>query len=155
MNNKKKIQHANKQMLGQFYTTNQEYILQGMKIPDNIVNIIEPFTGNGDLITFIEKEKEKNKVKYKIECYDIEPKKNYIIKKDTIKDPPNYNNKYLITNPPYLARNKSKDKSLFVKYDVNDLYKCVIKDILTNICLGGIFIIPLNFWSSIRIADIE
>ena len=61
----------------------------------------------------------------------------------------------MITNPPYLARNKSKDKSLFNKYDVNDLYKCVIKDILTNICLGGIFIIPLNFWSSIRIADIE
>jgi len=147
-----------KQILGQFYTTNQEYILQGMKIPNNIKNIIEPFTGNGDLITFIEKEQEKNnmlKEQYIIECYDIEPKKNYIIKKDTIKNPPDYKNKYLITNPPYLARNKSKDKSLFDKYDVNDLYKCVIKDILTNICLGGIFIIPLNFWSSIRLADIE
>ena len=144
-----------KQMLGQFYTTNHEYILQGMKIPNNIKNIIEPFTGNGDLITFIEKEETKNNVKYIIECYDIEPKKNYIIKKDTIKNPPDYKNKFLITNPPYLARNKSKDKSLFDKYDVNDLYKCVIKDILTNICLGGIFIIPLNFWSSIRLADIE
>jgi len=144
-----------KQRLGQFYTTNHEYILQGMKIPDNINNIIEPFTGNGDLIIFIENEQKKNNVKYIIECYDIEPKKNYIIKKDTINNPPDYNNKYLITNPPYLARNKSKDKSLFNKYYVNDLYKCVIKNILTNICLGGIFIIPLNFWSSIRIADIE
>lgn len=144
-----------KQVLGQFYTTKQEYILQGMKIPNNIKNIIEPFAGNGDLITFVEKEQELNKVKYKIECYDIEPKKDYIIKQDTIKTPINYNNKYLITNPPYLARNKSKDKTLFDKYDVNDLYKCVIKNILTNICLGGILIIPLNFWSSIRIADIE
>lgn len=44
---------------------------------------------------------------------------------------------------------------MFNKYDVNDLYKCVIKNILTNICLGGIFIIPLNFWSSIRSSDIE
>lgn len=85
----------------------------------------------------------------------IQNQKNYIIKKDTIKNPPDYKNKFLITNPPYLARNKSKDKSLFDKYAVNDLYKCVIKDILTNICLGGIFIIPLNFWSSIRLADIE
>ena len=144
-----------KQILGQFYTTNQEYILQGIKIPNDIKNIIEPFTGNGDLITFIEKEQEKNNVKYIIECYDIEPKKNYITKRDTINNPPDYKNKYLITNPPYLARNKSKDKTLFDKYDVNDLYKCVIKDILTNICLGGIFIIPLNFWSSIRLADIE
>ena len=113
---------SNKQELGQFYTTNQEYILQGMKIPDNIKTIIEPFTGNGDLLTFIEKEK------YIIECYDIDPKKKYIIKKNTIKNPPNYKDKYLITNPPYLARNKSKDKSLFDKYDVNDLYKCVIKN---------------------------
>ena len=140
---------SNKQELGQFYTTNQEYILQGMKIPDNIKTIIEPFTGNGDLLTFIEKEK------YIIECYDIEPKKKYIIKKDTIKNPPNYKDKYLITNPPYLARNKSKNKTLFDIYDVNDLYKCVIKEILTNVCIGGILIIPLNFWSSIRLADIE
>ena len=145
--NKKKLK---KKSLGQFYTTHQEYILQGMKIPDNIKNIIEPFTGNGDLLTFIEKDK----IKYKIECYDIDPKKDFIIKQDTIKNPPSYKDKYLITNPPYLARNKSKDKKLFDKYDVNDLYKCVIKEILTNICLGGIFIIPLNFWSSIRIADI-
>uniref|UniRef100_A0A6C0DXH6 Uncharacterized protein n=1 Tax=viral metagenome TaxID=1070528 RepID=A0A6C0DXH6_9ZZZZ len=140
---------SNKQELGQFYTTNQEYILQGMKIPDNIKTIIEPFTGNGDLLTFIEKEK------YIIECYDIDPKKKYIIKKNTIKNPPNYKDKYLITNPPYLARNKSKDKTLFDIYDVNDLYKCVIKEILTNVCIGGILIIPLNFWSSIRLADIE
>ena len=154
-NKENKENKISKKVLGQFYTTNHEYILQGIKIPDNIKNIIEPFTGNGDLITFIESEQEKNKVKYNIECYDIDPKKNNIIKKDTIKNPPNYTNKYLITNPPYLARNKSKDKSLFDKYGVNDLYKCVIKDILTNICLGGIFIIPLNFWSSIRIADIE
>jgi hypothetical protein len=140
-----------KQVYGQFYTTNHEYILQGFHIPDNINSIIEPFTGNGDLITFIEK----NNIKYNIECYDIDPKKEYIVKRDTINDPPIYTNKFLITNPPYLARNKSKSKILFDKYDVNDLYKCVIKEILTNTCLGGILIIPLNFWSSIRLADIN
>jgi hypothetical protein len=150
-----KEKNINKQMLGQFYTTHHEYILQNMKIPDSITNIIEPFTGNGDLITFIEKQQKINNVNYNIECYDIEPTKNSIIKQDTIKNPPSYNNKYLITNPPYLARNKCKNKSLFDKYDVNDLYKCVIKEILTNVCLGGIFIIPLNFWSSIRLADIK
>ena len=139
----------NKKIYGQFYTTNYEYILQGFKIPDNIKNIIEPFTGNGDLLNFIEKDK------YNIECYDIEPKKDFIINQDTIENPPDYNNKYIITNPPYLARNKSTNKLLFDKYNVNDLYKCFIKEILTNICLGGIIIIPLNFWSSIRSADIE
>lgn len=141
----------NKKKLGQFYTTNHEYILQGMKIPENIRVIIEPFAGNGDLIDFIKK----NNTDYTIECYDIDPKKEYITKRDTINNPPVYQDKFLITNPPYLARNKSKNKSLFDKYGVNDLYKCVIKEILSNLCLGGILIVPLNFWSSIRIADVE
>jgi hypothetical protein len=149
MSKKDKIQ--NKKNLGQFYTTRQEYILNGMMIPNNIENIIEPFCGNGDLLVFIEKTDRK----FNIECYDIDPKKEFIIKRDTINNPPDYNNKFLITNPPYLARNKSKSKILFDKYDVNDLYKCVIKELLTNKCLGGIFIIPLNFWSSIRCADIQ
>jgi hypothetical protein len=122
-----------------------------MKIPDNIQNIVEPFTGNGDLLPFIKK----HNINYNIECYDIEPKNDFTIKKDTICFPPDYNNKFIITNPPYLARNKSKNKLVFDKYEVNDLYKCLIKEVLSNICQGGIFIVPLNFWSSIRISDIE
>jgi hypothetical protein len=147
--------NISKQILGQFYTTNYKYILNGIHIPLNITHIVEPFTGNCDLISFIKIEENNNNTKYIIESFDIEPVQNYIIKQDTILNPPNYNNKYLITNPPYLARNKSKNKLLFDKYNVNDLYKCVIKEILTNVCLGGILILPLNFWCSIRIADID
>jgi hypothetical protein len=139
-----------KKELGQFFTTHHEYILQNMIIPKSVKNIVEPFCGNGDLLKFIEK----FDIKYNIECYDIEPKKKNIIKKDTLMNPPNYTGKYIITNPPYLARNKTSNKSIFDKYDVNDLYKCLIKELITNICDGGILIIPLNFWSSIRISDI-
>ena len=139
-----------KKQLGQFYTTHYKKILQNMYIPDNIKNIIEPFCGNGDLLNFIE-----DKSKYNIECYDIEPKKDFIINQDTILNPPNYNNKFIITNPPYLARNKNDIKSLYDKYDVNDLYKCFIKELTKNKCIGGIIIIPLNFFSSIRKNDID
>jgi hypothetical protein len=45
-----------------------------MSIPDYITNIIEPFAGNGDLVEFIEK----NRSDCNVECYDIEPKKDYI-----------------------------------------------------------------------------
>ena len=140
-----------KKKFGQFYTTNQKYILNGFTIPNKIINIIEPFAGNGDLKNFIDKDDKQ----YQVEYYDIQPKQDYIIKKDTLNNPPDYKNKFLITNPPYLARNKSNDKSIFNKYDVNDLYKCLVKELLTNICLGGILIIPLNFWSSIRKNDIK
>jgi hypothetical protein len=144
------MSNTNKKNLGQFYTTNYEYILQDMIIDNNITNIIEPFCGNGDLLKFI-----KNKEIYNIECYDIDPKHDYIIYKDTLLNPPSYTNKFILTNPPYLARNKCINKNIFDKYNENDLYKCFIKELLINECLGGIIIIPLNFWCSIRKNDIK
>lgn len=139
----------NKKEYGQFMTTNYKYILQNLNIPEYIENIIEPFCGNGDLLNFFDKDK------YKYECYDIDPKKEFIEKRDTLLNPPDYKNKFVITNPPYLARNRSTNKEIFEKYKVNDLYKCFIKEIINNSPNGGILIIPLNFWSSIRKTDIE
>lgn len=140
----KKINH------GQFYTTNYKYILQNMKIPEEINTIIEPFAGTRELLNFIE-----DKKKYNIELYDINPQYKNIKKRDTLKNPPDYDNKFILTNPPYLARNKSNDKTLYDKYNCNDLYKCFIINIINSKCIGGIIIIPLNFMSSIRKSDIE
>ena len=138
-----------KNELGQFYTTNYKYILTNMYIPDNIKTIIEPFAGKCNLLDFI------NKEKYNIELYDIDPKYKNTIKKDTLKNPPVYKNKFVLTNPPYLARNKNKNKELYDLYNTNDLYKCFIINLINDICLGGIIIIPLNFISSIRKSDIN
>jgi len=138
-----------KTQLGQFYTTNYNYILSGMEIPTNTTCIIEPFVGNGDLLNFIDNDN------HVIEIYDIDPKYPNTIKQDTLKNPPNYNNKFILTNPPYLARNKNKNKELYDKYKCNDLYKCFITNLIENVCNGGIIIIPLNFMSSIRKSDIE
>jgi hypothetical protein len=140
-----------KQALGQFMTTNQEHILQNLFIPPNVNNIIEPFAGKGDLIKFIPEQDNRA-----IEMFDIDPQTPETIRRDTIKTPPVYSNKFVLTNPPYLARNKSQDKCLFDKYNENDLYKCFLSELLTENCpIGGIIIIPLNFWSSIRNADIQ
>ena len=139
-----------KSVLGQFYTTNYQYILHDFYIPDEITAIIEPFAGNGDLLKFI-----KNRKKYNIECYDIDPKQPDIVKRDTLMNPPLYDGKFVLTNPPYLARNKNKDKTLYDRYECNDLYKCFIKSIANSGCIGGIMIIPLNFISSIRKSDIQ
>jgi hypothetical protein len=141
----------NKKNLGQFYTTNYKHILQNMYIPDNVSNIIEPFAGNCDLLNFIED----TNCEYNVKCYDIDPKKDFIIKQDTLLNPPDLDNAFIITNPPYLARNKSSDKGVFNKYNTNDLYKCFIQILINSNCLGGIIIIPLNFLCSIRKADIE
>lgn len=135
-------------MLGQFYTENYAYIFQKMEIPLNIENIIEPFAGEGHLFELIDIDK-------RLESYDIEPKHPSVIKRDTLFDPPSYENKYILTNPPFLARNKCKDKKIFDKYKQNDLYKCFISCIIKEVCLGGMIILPLNFLCSIRKGDVE
>jgi hypothetical protein len=147
-NNKK-----NKKTNGQFYTTNSKYILEGLNpIPNDISFIIEPFAGNGDLINWLNE----NEIKREIICYDIQPKKEYIIQRDTLKNPPDYENSYVLTNPPFLARNKCENKELFDLYDTNDLYKCFLKSLTQGKkCKGGIIIIPAGFFFSPRDIDVK
>jgi hypothetical protein len=143
---------SNKKELGQFFTSNYNYILQDLQIPRNTTHIIEPFAGNGDLINFIPDSLIGECI---IECFDIEPQHPFILQRDTLTDPPCYNDTFILTNPPYLARNKCATKRLFDLYNVNDLYKCFLVNLISNTCSGGIVIIPLNFWSSIRKMDVE
>lgn len=138
-----------KKELGQFYTTNYKYILSGMSIPPGTSIIIEPFVGDGSCLKFLDN------CMYDIEAYDIDPKYPGAVRRDTLMDPPDYRGKFVLTNPPYLARNKSKNKSIYDKYKLNDLYKCFLKSIIDNPCKNGIIIIPLNFLSSIRKSDVE
>lgn len=144
---------TNKKNKGQFYTTNSAYILDAMPLPPNNIRcIIEPFAGKGDLLEWIEK----SGCKIRVEAYDIEPKKGGILQRDTLLNPPDYNDSWIITNPPYLARNKSGNKDIYEMYDTNDLYKCFITSVVNqNNCVGGIFIIPAGFFFSARDIDVR
>ena len=109
-----------KKSKGQFYTTNSSYILEGFPLPpSDIRSIIEPFAGKGDLIDWIKK----SGCNTKIQAFDIEPKSENIKERDTLLNPPDYKDSWIITNPPYLARNKSINKEVFDMYETNDLYK--------------------------------
>ena len=102
-------------------------------------SLIEPFCGNGDLLSLFPLGE--------WECYDIEPHSNSI-QRDTLLNPPVYKNKWVITNPPYLAQNKAKDKTIYSLYDVDDLYKASMISMLD--ADGGILIIPTNFFTDER-----
>ena len=140
---------SSKQQLGQFMTTNYLYILKNMTIPEDTTIIVEPFCGNGDLLKFVDNDE------IILECYDIEPQNETTIQRDSLIDPPSYEGKFVLTNPPYLARNKAQNKRPFDMYSMNDLFKCFIASMLNNNPDGGIMIIPLNFLCSIRKGDIE
>ena len=122
------------------YTTKAEEICSNLVkyIPEG-VKLIEPFVGDGDLLPLFPN--------HIWEKFDIENKIDSI-QQDTLINPPEYSGKWVITNPPYLAKNKAKDKTIFIKYNVDDLYKATLLSILD--CEGGILIIPTNFLTDER-----
>lgn len=119
---------------GQFYTRRAQYIIGNLIGDlDGGLEVVEPFCGEGDLLIF----------ENQCRMYDIDPKIPNCEKRDTLLDPPDYTGKLVVTNPPFLARNKNKDKTIYDKFEVGDLYKAAVKSIMP--CAGGILIIPLNF----------
>jgi len=137
---------------GQFYTTHCKYILEGFAPPATPGRIIEPFAGKGDLLKWLIDQGYTEPV----ESYDIAPKTTEypIVERDTLLNPPDYTDAWILTNPPYLARNKSENKAVFDKYDTNDLYKCFLDSIGPN-ARGGILIIPAGFFFSPRDIDVR
>ena len=127
----------------QHYSKN-ELLLDGLSdlIPLE-ANIIEPFYGRGDLVRNFE-------VK---EFYDIAFPEGLPQCRDTLLSPPSYKGKWVITNPPYLAKNKAKDKMIFNKYPYDDLYKIALSTMLE--AEGGILVIPLNFFTDEKSKEIR
>ena len=127
------------------YTTKAQEICANLikHIPKD-VELIEPFVGDGDLLPLFPN--------HQWEKYDIEDKGNNIVQ-NTLMSPPSYKNKWVITNPPYLAKNKASDKTIFTKYNTDDLYKATLLSILD--CDGGILIIPTNFLTDERTGDVR
>lgn len=128
----------------QHFTTNYNIILHNIDFkPDEA---IDPFAGDKDLVKY---SPNTNWI-----LYDIDPRYNDIIKNDSLLNPPDYTNKTVITNPPYLAKNKTKEfTSIFNKYNVDDLYKASILSLIG--CKNGILIIPINFFTDERSASVR
>jgi hypothetical protein len=156
---------AKKKVKGQFFSANAVDILQGLTTPvllDNVV-VIEPFVGRGDLVSYI---RSNRAFRGRIECHDIDPSADLLeentrtalgvefTERDTLLNPPDYSNKFVLTNPPFLAGNKSKDKvtkQILNKYDTDDLFKCAVLSWTrgTQLPCGGMVILPIAFFLSL------
>ena len=136
-----------KNQLGQFFTTNSDYILQGFEEFIKNKEIIDPFAGNQDLFKWAEK----NNCK-KIAGFDYDKKycdNKKVFHNDSLNNLKKY--KFVCTNPPYLHKNKAdkKTKERFfsgANSYFEDLYQVSIFSILN--CEEGILIVPLNFLSA-------
>lgn len=122
----------------QHYTVYKNKICNGLLgyIPEDAV-LVEPFVGAGDLLSLFPT--------HRWEKYDCDPKIPDCVKQDTLINVPNYRGRYVITNPPYLAKNKAEDDLIYELYGLDDLYKIALKTTMQS--EGGILIIPTNFFS--------
>lgn len=136
-----------KKQLGQFFTTNSDYILQGF---DSFVKnkiVIDPFAGNQDLILWA-----KSNGCKKVTGFDCDKKyidNKIVFQNDSINSIKKY--KFICTNPPYLHKNKAdkktkKDFFSGINSEFEDLYQVSINSILNS--EEGILIVPLNFLSA-------
>lgn len=141
---------SKKKQLGQFNTTNKDYILAGFEsfIPGK--QWVDPFAGNGDLLYWAE-----SHGATAISGFDVDESKttSLVGYRNSLRNPLDYTGKWVIANPPYLARNKNHTDTIYVDNNQDDLYKIALKTIMG--AEGGILILPLNFLSSIEAKDIR
>ena len=136
-----------KTQLGQFFTTNSDYILRGFEEFVKNKEIIDPFAGNQDLFKWAEKNNCKKITGFDCDKKYVDSKK--VFYNDSLNNLKKY--KFVCTNPPYLHKNKAdkKTKERFfsgINSCFEDLYQVSIFSIFN--CEEGILIVPLNFLSA-------
>lgn len=143
---KRHTKQSKKQKKGQFFTSNASELLKKYAHLVEGKDIIDPFAGDCDLLKWATENNAKSVV-----SYDIEPKTPDTEKRDSLLNPPDFEGKFLLTNPPYLCSNKNKDKKVYDKWGYNDLYKCHIASFVRAKKINeGILILPSNFLSEGR-----
>lgn len=136
-----------KSQLGQFFTTNADYILYGLESFVRNKVITDPFAGNQDLFVWAIKHRCKKITGFDCDKKYVDNKK--VFYNDSINNPKEY--KFILTNPPYLHKNKADNntKTKFfsgIHAGFEDLYQVSIYSILNSD--EGVVIVPLNFLSA-------
>jgi hypothetical protein len=88
-------------------------------------------------------------------AYASEPRTSHIFNRDCLANPPKYSGAYILSYPPWNRKNDSDDKSLFDKYNTDNLYKCFIKTLLADPPLGGTIVVPFSVFSGTRDSEIK
>ncbi len=132
----------NKKQLGQFFTKNVGYILQGFEEYIIGKSVIDPFAGGGDLLQWAEKYNSTSIKGYDIDSSLVDNKT--IFYNDSLTSPLNYT--FVLTNPPYLYQNKLADNTILKHSKHTDLFQLSLEKIMSSD--EGIVIVPINFLSA-------
>jgi hypothetical protein len=139
---KRHVRQSKKQALGQYYTTKACDALQGYESVVCNKHVIDPFAGNGDLLSWAQ-----SNGALEVVGYDIQPTRNDYIQRDTLLDPPDFSGSVVLSNPPYLSANKCRtgDKRTYSMWGESDYYKCHLASLENHGCDEALVILPTNF----------
>lgn len=135
---------SKKKDLGQFFTTNSDYILQGFEHYVRGKVVMDPFVGLCDLLNWADRNGAKS-----TSGLDIDPQmvNARVSLNDSLKYIPY--TPFNITNPPYLGKNKmSASMKNDYPMEYEDLYLLSLKKIIDSGTDEGIIVIPVNFFSA-------
>ena len=141
---KRHTEQNHKQALGQYFTSNADRVLSGFEHCVKDKHVVDPFAGAGDLLRWAHSNGAAS-----VGGYDLEPQNSEYIQNDSIVNPPDYTGKIVVSNPPYLSKNKYKgDKAPFEQWQQDNLYKCHLASLVS--ADEFIEIIPTNFFCESR-----
>ena len=130
----------NKRNLGAFYTTNTSAVFGHY---DQLIasqqHITDPFVGEGYLLQYASRLGVES-----VTGVDNNPD----VSPDTVNNSimsPVWLDGFIFTNPPYLLNNKASDKTAFVKWGVDDLFKASLK-MLSQFSNEGLVVVPQNLF---------
>ena len=112
---------SKKRSLGQFFTTNSDYILQGFSGFVKNKEITDPFAGNRDLLDWVKNNKCKKFIGY--DCDKNYTDEKNVFFNDSINSPKDY--KFVCTNPPYLHKNKATNEIKKIFFSGNNASSAV------------------------------
>lgn len=133
---KRHTKQNEKQKTGSYYTTKADELLTGLEHIVSNARVIEPFAGGGDLTSWCKR----NGATSVLE-------RDLIWGQDSILAPDFADSDTVVTNPPYLSKNKNKDKTPYNKWGQSDLYKCHMASLVSSDIQRGILVLPSNFIS--------
>ena len=139
---KRHTSQDDKQRQGQYFTTNAVTLLDGLEHRVRGATVCEPFAGGGDLVEWC-----RNNGAEDVKAFDIAPQNEATISNDSIHHPRYEGCHMVVTNPPYLSRNKNKEKQPYEQWGQSDLYKCHLASLVSSDLDNGILILPSNFIS--------
>lgn len=136
---KHRLEKSKTDLLGQYMTVNADRILENFRDVVKDKFIIDPCAGRGDLLQWAED----NSAKV-TQGYDIDVDMGYPVN-DMYRSPIDCTGAVVVTNPPYLSKNRADDKAPFDKWKQSDLYKCYLATLVESNVEEAIIIQPSNF----------